>query len=882
MTYPRRWLVLSAVIALSTVASPAQPTAASSDPLADAVEQLGSTDPAAREEASRLLWNAGKWAEPALRRAAGGETGAEPEVAARARLLLEKIESGVRPDTPAQVLELIVRYKTNPDADVRVGAARKLIEFGDSTAPILLRLWARETDAKVRSRVLEAMQPQYARYARLLIADGDDATAEQLLDASAEARGGQADLDYAAYLAVRGKAKAKLADWALATASTRSKRPRRAAGWLQLADGDYAAALATAATLADDDLRDAALYAAGDWKTLAAMHAARPAAGEALNALGLSAALFHLAGDRDRTDEALEQLRRYADRKPDRAFMCAETFFVVGRPDEAIDLLRRHDPTAAITFLSAQLRFDEAFAAAEMALAAGAKNAAWIHLGMARQYGALGEIEKSQAALKVAVALAAADGPPALSPVISTAVEIEAASGLRERAIERALAAPDPMGRGAVVTRLFPPRGLDARFWWQALRGRPELRDDTPRQTFERLSSLLGRKFPAEQVRGWCDDAAERVLAEKDAYTRKQGLVALSETLRAYGLEAPAAALLERAARSAGAAPDALLRLGDLATRAGRWDDAAAYYARARALCSAEQSDAALAAYLQGWALTRAGRASEGKPLIDVARALPLGSDERRGSLCEGLEERGLKQEAADEGVLQMRLHGVWSMGAAGAARRAAVVAAQRRDYAAEADLIGRSLLAVVRQESFFSVHEAYLAAPRAAETYRALATLAISNGDSKPGSADARAAALAETLRRLLPVFPADTDWTIRCVTALDAHGRRELADSLFAENARLLRSVCDKHPRAAQYYNSLAWLAARCGRDLDGALSHAKRAVELQPSNPAFQDTLAEAHFRRGENAAAIECIRKCLEADPESPYFRGQLKRFEAGGP
>jgi tetratricopeptide (TPR) repeat protein len=103
-----------------------------------------------------------------------------------------------------------------------------------------------------------------------------------------------------------------------------------------------------------------------------------------------------------------------------------------------------------------------------------------------------------------------------------------------------------------------------------------------------------------------------------------------------------------------------------------------------------------------------------------------------------------------------------------------------------------------------------------------------------------------------------------------------------LFEENAKLLRAVCERYPAAATYHNSLAWLAARCGRDPDGALAHARRAVELHPDNLAYLDTLAEAHFRRGDRAEAVDCMRKCLEAEPQSAYYRAQMTRFEAGTP
>ncbi len=39
---------------------------------------------------------------------------------------------------------------------------------------------------------------------------------------------------------------------------------------------------------------------------------------------------------------------------------------------------------------------------------------------------------------------------------------------------------------------------------------------------------------------------------------------------------------------------------------------------------------------------------------------------------------------------------------------------------------------------------------------------------------------------------------------------------------------------------------------------------------------------HFQRGEKDKALELMKKCVELEPQTEYFRKQLKRFEAGDP
>ena len=81
---------------------------------------------------------------------------------------------------------------------------------------------------------------------------------------------------------------------------------------------------------------------------------------------------------------------------------------------------------------------------------------------------------------------------------------------------------------------------------------------------------------------------------------------------------------------------------------------------------------------------------------------------------------------------------------------------------------------------------------------------------------------------------------------------------------------------------HNSAAWMSACCRRNLDKALEHARKAVELTPSNAGNLDTLAEVHFQRGEKDRAIALQKRVIVLDPKKAYFRKQLRRIEVGDP
>ena len=79
----------------------AEPATQQSPELIDAIDRLGDTDSQVRHEAEKVLWLAGRSAEPLLRAAAAGN---DPEIALRARQILSNFALGIYPDTPPRVI----------------------------------------------------------------------------------------------------------------------------------------------------------------------------------------------------------------------------------------------------------------------------------------------------------------------------------------------------------------------------------------------------------------------------------------------------------------------------------------------------------------------------------------------------------------------------------------------------------------------------------------------------------------------------------------------------------------------------------------------------------------------------------------------------------
>ena len=104
-----------------------------------AVGRLGDASYDARSQATDALWQMGRAAEPLLREAAKS---ADPEVAARAEMLLWRLRLGIDPTVPPEIAALAVRARRGEPASARSEARAALAERAESAAPVVARLVA--------------------------------------------------------------------------------------------------------------------------------------------------------------------------------------------------------------------------------------------------------------------------------------------------------------------------------------------------------------------------------------------------------------------------------------------------------------------------------------------------------------------------------------------------------------------------------------------------------------------------------------------------------------------------------------------------------------------------------------------------------------------
>jgi tetratricopeptide (TPR) repeat protein len=131
-----------------------------------------------------------------------------------------------------------------------------------------------------------------------------------------------------------------------------------------------------------------------------------------------------------------------------------------------------------------------------------------------------------------------------------------------------------------------------------------------------------------------------------------------------------------------------------------------------------------------------------------------------------------------------------------------------------------------------------------------------------------------------LLRLGPHDEQAALDLVPELKARGRGAEAKQLFESVYLPVKARIDAGEVDPTLMNDMAWLCARCGEHLDEALDLSNRAVAAVPDNPAFLDTNAEAHFRKGQAAEAARLESAALKLQPGDRFMERQLKRFQAG--
>jgi tetratricopeptide (TPR) repeat protein len=95
-----------------------------------------------------------------------------------------------------------------------------------------------------------------------------------------------------------------------------------------------------------------------------------------------------------------------------------------------------------------------------------------------------------------------------------------------------------------------------------------------------------------------------------------------------------------------------------------------------------------------------------------------------------------------------------------------------------------------------------------------------------------------------------------------------------------RTLRQALTLAPASAEILNYLGYLLADQGRALDEAVRLVQRALEVDPGNPSYLDSLGWAYFRRGDLQAAERYLAPAAKQLPRNAVIQDHLGDVLAG--
>ncbi len=127
--------------------------------------------------------------------------------------------------------------------------------------------------------------------------------------------------------------------------------------------------------------------------------------------------------------------------------------------------------------------------------------------------------------------------------------------------------------------------------------------------------------------------------------------------------------------------------------------------------------------------------------------------------------------------------------------------------------------------------------------------------------------------LQRAIEAAPTQADLQIRRGLLYEQLKRPDSAEAAYREAIRL-------DEKSAAAHNNLAYLLGSQGIKLDEALSHAKRALLLDPAAAMF-DTLGSVHLARRDYPAARSALEQAVAKAPERDVYRQRLAQAQAQG-
>ncbi|HEX4793277.1 MAG TPA: hypothetical protein VH370_05775 [Humisphaera sp.] len=825
---------------------------ARADDLSSLIQQLDDPDPRIRSEATEHLSEARDAAATALRAALLSDS---PELASRARRLLA-------PAAPPPLPRLsepqpLVAFRGANDAD-----RRRLIvnQIGSSGASMLARFWSIERRPELRQQILAGMEPYPSAAVAGLLGEGNSTLADLLLEMGMNDGVRGAAEAYAAVALCRGRVDDAIARWSgRGQGDPPDPTAQRTLALLYRAKADWPNALAGARLAEDPPLLESTLLAAGNWAALADAIRRRPVPPRSVYEFGLLSACDYMAGDAAAFGgDVRDMLGRI--NTPNETFLAANVLLMCDRADDALLLLtNQRQWSAAFEVLAARGKIEEASKLLADRDADNDAEGMFLRIAAGRMFHRLG---LRQRASELFARVASQSDATKLPAVFFALAQTERECGRPDEAWEHFATAFAAVPARSVLLRqlssVFVDRedDIDWAALWQLMdeSNPPEHR----RKSFATLRSIYDRTISVSDLRDLSHWNGHGPL---QAATRVELALELARRTADSGDARRAAEMIATLIENS-SDTRMLLHLGDLAATHSEWPRAAQFY---NAAWDADRAEP-LPMYLLANALAQTGEFASSGAAANLARSLSVADPAQRFDTVRQLQSRGVDWPIAGEAEVLRRTAPPTSLGGDFATRFAAEQPKRRGDATAERALLQEMIVHLgsgtirMREQAGYPMLSYHLHTAQARE--------ALAAGDE---------AAMLVQMQRCRDLAPDEISLAVDLIPDLDKRGRRAEAEELFKSTFAIQRQMCERYPDSPLHHNQLAWLGAECNRELDLALEHAKRAVELEPTRTTYIDTLAEVYFQRRQFDEAIEQMNRCIQLEPKVRRHREQLEKF-----
>ncbi|MCP4847786.1 MAG: tetratricopeptide repeat protein [Verrucomicrobiaceae bacterium] len=841
-----------------------------------AINDLKSDDFKLREAATKKIWQMGRSAEPYLRQAVGEDSA---ELHYRGTKILSEFKLGLYPDTPENIRNLVQSYRTGI-GNAKELAINRLIEMGETD--ILIKLVKQENDPNLRASVATRIAANVDEVAPGLILNDQLQEAQDLLELAALSPSGMRS--YSVFLLQTGKLDQEIQNQQKLLNDSRTDAELLA--WMLRIRGDFTEAEQIFTKLGDTSRARETRVAAGDLQAYAEMFT--DPSRRTTDTLGFAAASARLAGDMDKFSRIAGDIEQYAKALPDELDRCLNALIINGDFNRAYRLAATLDQSELANMEMWRYRFDDAFKALGIA-EAKAPYDKWLSdfkkdfkvaaeteidgtilpaVKIAESCILTGQTAKADGIMRSTAALLEARNT-SLLPLIYRETQL----GLDRLARTHAIQAMKLEIEGDVIDALFPLGDeARARKCWEHIHRK--FADETVELKLDRMSALFGidpkqraKECREETIKSLVDsaEATKQVETGKELWQTVAFLARLHEQ---WDLAAKATGkwlqLLGEEALWYN-----LMAYGDILMSAGKPEMAIAQYDKAWQI---EPSNPTLL-YLKAVALQSAGKVDMGASLKKKATLMATGDINKRHYLAYYMWLHNDAEMARKQDELILRLANP---------REGAHPEALRRKYA-DLKLHGTAGEAATALECYMlskmqPVNQRNVISRKAALSYAIDLGTLQAKSLLKAGNIKQATAKIAH----LQQFNSSDSSMLEDIYQLLVNAGSGEKADELFTTSYATCKAVADQFPERAQHHNNLAWLLSRCAKKLDEGLKHANKAVELEPGNGAFLDTLAETHFQMGNRNQAVAISEKAVAILNDDAQVKRQLERFKHGKP